>query len=84
MPDLRRCYGCGRSLPAIGFSPDPSKGSGRKSICRACDREKARAHYRAHSDARRVKARERAAARRAQERRSTEVSERNSNPKGSQ
>ena len=40
--DLRRyCARCDRSLPRESFGRDASKGSGLKSICRECDREKA-------------------------------------------
>jgi hypothetical protein len=40
-----RCYACGEDLPFEAFAVDRSKASGRKSICRRCDREKARAYY---------------------------------------
>jgi hypothetical protein len=41
----RRCYACAEQLPASRFARDSSKGSGLKSICRSCDREKSRAYY---------------------------------------
>jgi hypothetical protein len=41
----RCCYSCGLELDAEEFAADRSKGSGRKSICKVCDREKARAYY---------------------------------------
>ena len=37
---MARCYACQRELPPKEFSPDRSKSSGRKSICRECDRKK--------------------------------------------
>ena len=40
-----RCYSCKRLRGDEEFAPDPSKSLGRKSICRACDREKARLYY---------------------------------------
>ena len=39
------CYRCRRFLPVEAFAADKSKASGRKSICRACDRAKSRAYY---------------------------------------
>ena len=46
-----RCPGCGRSLPVDAFSPDASRWwSGRKAICRACDRAKSRAYYAANRE----------------------------------
>jgi hypothetical protein len=41
----RRCYACERRRPVEEFAPDPSKGSGLKSICRPCDRAKSRRYY---------------------------------------
>jgi len=41
----RRCYACQRRLPVAEFAPDPTKGSGFKSICRPCDRAKGRRYY---------------------------------------
>jgi hypothetical protein len=78
----RRCYACRRSLPAIGFAVDRAKASGRKSICRACDRAKSAAYYVAHLETKRAKARERARAPAAAKRgepMSTEVPEIKSN-----
>jgi hypothetical protein len=40
-----RCYRCGKMKPLAEFGKDASKRTGRKSICRACDREKARVYY---------------------------------------
>jgi hypothetical protein len=42
----RRCYACREQCPVVEFAPDPSKGSGFKSICRPCDRAKSRRYYR--------------------------------------
>jgi hypothetical protein len=39
------CYRCRRDLPVAAFAVDRSKGSGRKSICRECDRAKAKVYY---------------------------------------
>lgn len=43
--DLRTCYRCEAVKPSEDFSIDRLKASGRASICRACDREKAREYY---------------------------------------
>jgi hypothetical protein len=40
-----RCYRCGKKKPLGEFAKDASKRTGRKSICKACDRERARARY---------------------------------------
>jgi hypothetical protein len=42
---MRTCYSCLADLPAEEFALDRSKGSGRKSICKACDRDKSRRRY---------------------------------------
>jgi hypothetical protein len=39
------CFRCGERKPADAFYADKSKASGRKSICKACDRAKARDYY---------------------------------------
>lgn len=39
------CYRCQQQVPINHFGPDPTKASGRKSICLPCDREKSRAYY---------------------------------------
>ncbi len=45
-PDLTgTCFRCGERKPAGEFYADRSKASGRKSICKACDRAKGRAYY---------------------------------------
>ncbi len=44
------CYRCRRSLGPEDFARDRSKASGRASICRECDRAKARAYYRANRE----------------------------------
>ena len=41
----RYCATCDRTLPRESFACDASKASGLKSICKECDREKARAYY---------------------------------------
>jgi hypothetical protein len=40
--ELARCYRCEEMLPVGSFAGDRSKASGRKSICRECDRKRAR------------------------------------------
>jgi hypothetical protein len=52
---------CRQVLPVEAFAVDRSKGIGRKSICKACDREKARGYYMVHRE--RVRARQAAAQR---------------------
>lgn len=47
----RRCYACGETKPAEDFPRDRGKASGRASICKACDREKAKNYYNNHRDA---------------------------------
>jgi hypothetical protein len=46
-----RCYLCGFERPVDDFARDRSKASGRKSLCRSCDRERSRAYYREHREA---------------------------------
>ncbi len=41
----QRCYRCERVRPLEEFPVDRSKPSGHKSICRECDRAKARRYY---------------------------------------
>jgi hypothetical protein len=48
----RYCATCDRTLPRESFGRDASKASGLKSICKECDREKARAYYAATRAAR--------------------------------
>lgn len=45
----RRCYRCRETLAAEDFAIDRSKGSGRKSICKRCDRARAAARYASRS-----------------------------------
>jgi hypothetical protein len=40
-----RCYRCGETKPLSEFGKDASKRTGVRSICKACDRERARASY---------------------------------------
>jgi uncharacterized membrane protein YqiK len=62
MPDYPRpCPKCGALTEREGFSVDRHAPSGRKALCRECDRKKAHAYYEAHKDemlAQRVAARE--------------------------
>jgi hypothetical protein len=44
------CYACHEELPIEEFAPDGSKSSGRKSICRGCDRAKSRRYYDANRE----------------------------------
>lgn len=46
-----RCYRCKLLKPASLFAADRSKASGRKSICKACDREKSQVYYQANREA---------------------------------
>ena len=48
----RYCARCDRSLPRELFGRDASKASGLKSICKECDRAKARAYYERERQAR--------------------------------
>ena len=48
--DSRRCPGCLETKPVGEFAVDRHKASGRKSRCKACDREKARAYYLANRE----------------------------------
>jgi hypothetical protein len=52
MPDYPRpCPKCGVHTAEEGFALDRHASSGRKSLCRECDRKKAAAYYAAHADA---------------------------------
>jgi hypothetical protein len=46
----RRCPKCGLMREEEGFGVDRSKTSGRKSHCKTCDRERAKAYYAEHRD----------------------------------
>jgi hypothetical protein len=46
----RRCPKCGVMTEEEGFGVDRSKTSGRKSHCKTCDRERAKAYYAEHRD----------------------------------
>ena len=48
--DSRRCPGCLETKPIEEFAVDRYKRSGRKSRCKRCDREKARAYYSANRE----------------------------------
>jgi hypothetical protein len=48
----RYCATCDRTLARESFGRDASKASGLKSICKECDRAKARAYYAANRAAR--------------------------------
>ena len=54
------CYICKQILEVEDFAVDASKASGRKSICRACDRAKSRAYYLANRERKLAAANERA------------------------
>jgi hypothetical protein len=55
MPNYPRpCPKCGVITERDGFSVDQHAPSGRKALCRECDRKKARAYYEAHKDERRA------------------------------
>lgn len=54
-PEVARCYRCTTAKPVTEFAIDRSKGSGRKSICRSCDRAKAKRYYEQNGE--RVRAR---------------------------
>jgi hypothetical protein len=56
---MPRCYRCTGDKPAADFAVDRSKASGRKSICKVCDRRKSGRYYAANR--RRVIARVQAA-----------------------
>jgi hypothetical protein len=62
----RRCYSCEALLPIGNFARDQSKGSGFKSICRRCDREKSRRYYLANRERKLAEANARAARLRAE------------------
>jgi hypothetical protein len=40
-----RCYKCEENRPLSEFAGDKWKASGRKSICKSCDRAKAKRYY---------------------------------------
>jgi hypothetical protein len=61
---LKRCPRCERELPPEEFARDASKASGHKSLCKACDREKARRYYAANRERKLAQMAERYAARR--------------------
>lgn len=45
-----KCPKCGEDRGEADFARDASKASGRKSYCRACDREKGKSYYALHRD----------------------------------
>lgn len=45
LPDVVRCPRCGELKARDGFYPDRSKASGFKSLCKECDKAKARRYY---------------------------------------
>ena len=51
LPAVKRCGRCGLVKHVEDFALDRGKPSGRKSLCRVCDRVKARRYYAAHRDA---------------------------------
>jgi hypothetical protein len=48
--DAKRCPKCGRTLTVADFGVDQGRRGGRKSLCRPCDAERARAYYRANRE----------------------------------
>jgi hypothetical protein len=50
----RPCSKCSDLLGEEAFAVDRSKASGRKSHCKACDRERAKSYYLEHRDERRA------------------------------
>lgn len=44
-PEVARCYRCEASKPLDQFARDRSKASGRKSICKSCDKAKGKRYY---------------------------------------
>jgi hypothetical protein len=61
---MRVCPRCGVERQLAEFARDGSKVSGRKSFCKACDREKAKRYYEANRERKLARAAERNAARR--------------------
>jgi hypothetical protein len=51
LPDRKRCAQCGLVKHVEDFALDRAKRSGRKSLCRVCDRVKARRYYAANREA---------------------------------
>lgn len=47
-PGTKRCGKCGQVKDVQEFARDRGKACGRKSLCKACDRAKARRYYAAH------------------------------------
>lgn len=50
MKPQKQCYACELYFPLDDFPRDASKADGHKSLCRPCDREKARAYYAANRE----------------------------------
>ncbi len=48
--EQRSCSRCARELPLTDFARDASKAPGHKSICKACDRARAKRFYRANRE----------------------------------
>ena len=46
----KSCTKCGEDLRIEEFARDKTKANGRKSICKACDREKSRRYYEANRE----------------------------------
>jgi hypothetical protein len=47
---VRKCPQCQRVQPIEDFAYDVSKSSGRKSLCKSCDRNKSRRYYLANRE----------------------------------
>jgi hypothetical protein len=70
IPTEARCYRCEEFRPVSEFAGDKSKASGRKSICKRCDREKSKRYY--YSNLEKARRRSRDANRRRRDRLSEE------------
>ena len=47
---MKICTKCGDELPIEEFARDRTRASGRKSLCKACDRAKSKAYYEANRE----------------------------------
>jgi hypothetical protein len=48
IPSEKTCLRCGGTFPLDQFARDAHKACGHKSLCKSCDRAKARAYYAEH------------------------------------
>lgn len=60
--EITRCFRCGEWKPLSEFYADKTKASGRRSICKACDRAKSREYYARNAErvGKRIRAQQRA------------------------